>query len=80
MTDLRERITVEEGKGGGKPCIRVMRIRVMDILDMMAGGMAPEQILEDFPYLEREDITASLACAALAVNAPAHAIAVTPAA
>ena len=57
-----------------------MRIRVMDILDMMAGGMAPEQILEDFPYLEREDITASLACAALAVNAPAHAIAVTPAA
>ncbi len=54
------RITVEPGKCGGRPCIRGMRIRVTDILDMMAGGMAVEAILKDHSYLEREDIEAAL--------------------
>ncbi len=60
MEQLLERITMEPGKCGGKPCIRGMRIRVMDVLDMMAAGMSEDEILADFPYLERDDIKASL--------------------
>jgi len=51
---------MEPGKCGGKPCIRGMRIRVMDVLDMLAAGMTEDEILDDFPYLERDDIKASL--------------------
>jgi uncharacterized protein (DUF433 family) len=61
---LLERITVEPGKCGGRPCIRGMRIRVTDVLGMLAEGASPEQILTDFPYLEPDDIRASLAYAA----------------
>ena len=61
---LLERITVEAGKRGGRPCIRGLRITVYDILEYLASGMSVEQILEDFPYLEREDIQAALAYAA----------------
>lgn len=60
MEQLLERITMEPGKCGGKPCIRGMRIRVMDVLDMLASGMSEDEILADFPYLERDDIKASL--------------------
>jgi len=60
MEQLLERITMEPGKCGGKPCIRGMRIRVMDVLDMLASGMSEDEILDDFPYLERDDIKASL--------------------
>lgn len=59
-----ERITIEADKRGGKPCLRGLRITVYDILDYLAGGMTPEEILEDFPELEREDIQASLTFAA----------------
>ncbi len=59
-----ERITFEPDKRGGQPCIRGMRITVGDILEYLAGGMGREQILEDFPYLENEDITAALIFAA----------------
>lgn len=59
-----ERITIESDKRGGKPCIRGLRITVYDVLDYLAGGMTTEQILEDFPDLEREDIQAALAFAA----------------
>jgi uncharacterized protein (DUF433 family) len=59
-----ERITIEPDKRGGKPCIRGLRITVYDVLDYLAGGMTSEQILEDFPDLEREDIQAALAFAA----------------
>lgn len=62
--DYRSRITVEPGKRSGKPCIRGLRITVYDILDYLAGGMTEEQILADFPDLEREDIRAVLAFAA----------------
>lgn len=55
-----DRITMEPGMRGGKPCIRGMRITVYDILSYLASGMTYEEILEDFPYLHREDILASL--------------------
>jgi len=58
--NLLARITVESGKCGGRPCIRGMRIRVLDVLEMLASGMEIAEILEDYPYLEREDITAVL--------------------
>lgn len=57
-------ITMEPGKRGGKPCIRGLRITVYDILEYLASGMSIEDILSDFPELERDDIIASLAFAA----------------
>lgn len=62
--DYRDRITIEPGKRGGKPCIRGLRITVYDILEYLAAGMTEEQILTDFPDLELEDIRATLAFAA----------------
>jgi len=53
-------ITIEPGKRGGKPCIRGMRITVYDVLSYLAAGMTTEDILQDFPYLTREDILAVL--------------------
>jgi uncharacterized protein (DUF433 family) len=61
---LLDRITFEPGKCGGRPCIRGLRIRVTDILGMLAEGVSHEEILRDFPYLEPEDIKAALAYAA----------------
>ncbi|MCC6915171.1 MAG: DUF433 domain-containing protein [Rhodospirillaceae bacterium] len=55
------RITIQPGQCHGQPCIRGMRIRVTDILEMLAGGMTHAQILVDYPYLEADDITAALA-------------------
>jgi uncharacterized protein (DUF433 family) len=62
--DYKARITLEPGKRSGKPCIRGMRITVQDVLSYLAAGMTQEQILADFPYLEKEDILACLAYAA----------------
>ena len=59
-----KRITTNAGQCGGRPCIRGMRIRVKDVLDMLAGGAAPEEILRDFPDLESEDIRACISYAA----------------
>jgi len=59
-----ERITIEPDKRGGKPCLRGLRITVYDILDYLAGGMSPDEILDDFPDLERGDIQAALVFAA----------------
>lgn len=61
---LLDRITVEPGKCGGRPCIRGYRIRVSDLLELIAGGASREEILEDYPFLEAEDITAALIYAA----------------
>lgn len=58
------RITLEPGKRGGRPCIRGLRITVYDILTMLSDGMSEDEILEDFPELERDDIRAALAFAA----------------
>jgi len=62
--DWRDRITIEPGKRSGKPCIRGLRITVSDILEYLAGGMSEDEILADFPQLERDDIRAVLAFAA----------------
>ena len=62
--DYRERITIEPGKRGGKPCVRGLRITVYDVLDQLSAGMSPEQIIEDFPELELDDIRACLGFAA----------------
>ena len=58
------RITVEEGKCGGRPCIRGRRIRVTDVLQLLGAGASFEEILADYPSLEREDILAAIDYAA----------------
>lgn len=62
--DYKNIITIEAGKRGGKPCIRGMRMTVQDVLSYLAAGMSQEEILDDFPYLTKEDILACLAYAA----------------
>lgn len=62
--NYQERITIEPGKRGGRPCIRGLRITVYDLLEQMAAGLSPQEILGDFPELEEEDIAACLAFAA----------------
>jgi uncharacterized protein (DUF433 family) len=57
-------LTLEPGKRGGKPCIRGLRITVYDILEYLASGMSLQEILNDFPYLTKEDILACLSYAA----------------
>jgi uncharacterized protein (DUF433 family) len=60
------RITVAPGQRSGEPCIRGLRVTVWDILDMLASGMAEDEILSDYPYLEKEDFPAVYAYAAQA--------------
>lgn len=62
---LLQRITVEPGKCGGRPCIRGKRIRVTDVLELLASGASIEEIVEDYPTLERDDVLAAIAYAAL---------------
>lgn len=61
---LLQRITIEPGKCGGRPCIRGLRIRVRDILALLAAGADTDEILEDHPDLETDDIRAALLYAA----------------
>jgi len=63
-----QRITFNPNQCGGRPCIRGMRIRVKDVLDMLAAGATEAEILESYPYLEREDIQAVLEYAARQVD------------
>ncbi len=63
-TELLSRITVEAGKCGGKPCIRGKRIRVTDVLELLGAGASHDEILRDYPMLERDDICAALIYAA----------------
>ena len=65
-----DRITFDPEQCGGRPCIRHYRIRVKDVLDMLAGGATHGEILEDYPFLQPEDILASLEYAAEQVNHP----------
>jgi uncharacterized protein (DUF433 family) len=62
--ELLKRITIIPGLMGGKPTIRGMRFKVSDLLGYLSSGMSESEILEDFPYIEKEDITACLAYAA----------------
>ncbi len=63
MSELH-RITVASTVCGGRPCLRDLRIRVKDVLDLLAAGASREEILSDYPFLEAEDITAALKYAA----------------
>ncbi len=67
MNELK-RITIRKGLCGGRPTIRGMRIRVQDVLDLLAAGASRQEILEDYPYLEDEDITAALQYAARSID------------
>lgn len=57
---IGDRITINPDVCGGRPCVRGLRIRVSDVLDMLASGMSHQQILKDFPYLVEDDIAACL--------------------
>ena len=67
---ITSRISVDPNQCGGRPCIRGLRIRVKDILDMLAAGSSREEILRDYPYLEDDDITAALEFASCATDHP----------
>ena len=69
-----ERITVDLEKCGGRPCIRGMRIRVIDILDLLSAGLNREQILEELPDLEIADIEAALKYASFTLDHPVIAV------
>ena len=74
MVEFADRITVDPEQCGGRPCIRGMRIRVSDVLDLLANGLAPEQILEELPDLELEDIRACLRFASRRLDHPVVAV------
>jgi len=65
-----ERISFNPNQCGGRPCIRGMRVRVKDVLDMLAAGVPEPEILKDFPYLEADDIRACLEYAAQEIDHP----------
>jgi uncharacterized protein (DUF433 family) len=70
MSTFLDRITTNPEQCGGRPCIRGMRIRVIDVLDLLAAGLSREQVLEELPDLEPEDITAALQYASRRLNHP----------
>ncbi|MEM1043620.1 MAG: DUF433 domain-containing protein [Bacteroidota bacterium] len=70
MTDWKERITFNPKQCGGRPCIRGMRIRVTDVLDLLAAGLSRQDILNEMPDLEAEDIEAALLFARSRVDHP----------
>ncbi len=70
MGDFAKRITVDAEQCGGRPCIRGMRIRVTDVLDLLAAGLSTEQVLEELPDLEPDDIRAALKFASRRIDHP----------
>jgi uncharacterized protein (DUF433 family) len=64
------RITMEAGKCGGRPCIRGFRLRVSDVLELLGAGASIDEILADYSFLEREDILAAIEYAAYQVDHP----------
>jgi uncharacterized protein (DUF433 family) len=70
MSNTIERITVNPEQCGGRPCIRGMRIRVIDVLDLFAAGLSTEQILDEMPDLEIDDLKAALNYAARRLDHP----------
>jgi uncharacterized protein (DUF433 family) len=65
-----DRITVDPEQCGGRPCVRGMRIRVSDVLDLLANGLSPEQVIEELPDLESADVQACLRFASRRVADP----------
>jgi uncharacterized protein (DUF433 family) len=70
MTNLLDRITIDAEQCGGRPCIRGMRIRVIDVLELLASGLTAQQVLEELPDLVMEDIQASLRYASQRLDHP----------
>ncbi|ARA94134.1 hypothetical protein AWN76_013875 [Rhodothermaceae bacterium RA] len=70
MADWRKRITINPKQCGGRPCIRGMRIRVVDVLELLASGLSRDQVLEELPDLEPEDIEAVLRYASRRLDHP----------
>ncbi len=70
MALLAERITVDPAQCGGRPCVRGLRIRVTDVLDLLAAGLTPQQVLEELPDLEHEDVAACLRFASRRLDHP----------
>ena len=70
MKEWQKRITINPDQCGGRPCIRGLRIRVIDILDLLAAGLNQDEILEELPDLEKEDILAALKYASKKLDHP----------
>ena len=70
MQDLTSRITVNADQCGGRPCVRGMRVRVSDVLDLFAAGLKAQEVLQELPYLEAEDLQACLQYAAREIGHP----------
>ena len=68
--ELMDRITVNPDQCGGRPCIRGMRIRVIDILDLLAAGLSADQVVAELPDLELADISAALRFASRRLDHP----------
>ena len=70
MASLAPRVTVNPNQCGGRPCVRGMRIRVTDVLDLLASGLSADEVLEELPDLERDDILACLQFASRRLSHP----------
>jgi uncharacterized protein (DUF433 family) len=70
MPEISERITVDPEQCGGRPCIRGMRIRVTDVLDLLAGGLSVDEVLQEMPALEKADVEAALRFASRRADHP----------
>ncbi|MEZ6122022.1 MAG: DUF433 domain-containing protein [Planctomycetaceae bacterium] len=70
MTTIDARITVDPRQCGGRPCVRGMRVRVSDVLDLLASGLTSEEIIVELPYLETADVEACLRFASRRVDHP----------
>jgi uncharacterized protein (DUF433 family) len=70
MTEVADRITVNPKQCGGRPCVRGMRIRVIDVLDLLAAGLSPQEVVADLPDLTLEDVQACLRYASRRLNHP----------
>ena len=68
--ELLDRITIEPGKRGGRPCVRGLRVTVTDVLELLSNGLSSEQVIKQLPYLEPDDVRACLAYAARYLDHP----------
>ena len=68
--ELLDRITIEPGKRGGRPCVRGLRVTVTDVLELLSNGLTSEQVVKQLPYLEPDDVRACLAYAARYLDHP----------
>ena len=70
MANLAKRITVDLEQCGGRPCILGMRVRVTDVLDLLAVGLTPEQVISELPYVELDDVRACIRFASRRLDHP----------